>query len=182
MKKPLALAIGWCAFAAVTATTPAIPAQADSAILERPFTAEQIREGAEPGKVIELLRRTPEGETRERWTIVAADADGVSIEHADLDAGGAVIGRPPVRRSTWIELRDHATFPADRSTRVATRRTTPLGELSGWLYTTRDPAAGTVSEYFFATEYPGAPVEVRVTKDGAIVYEMTQQVRRRGNP
>ncbi|MFN7941051.1 MAG: hypothetical protein U0X73_05605 [Thermoanaerobaculia bacterium] len=147
--------------------------------MPRPFTAEQIRDEFAPGTVIELTRRTPAGETRQRWTVVAADVGGVSIEYADLDATGHVDGTPKIERSTWVELRDHASFPADRSTREETRRDTALGDLSGWLYTVRDAAAGTVSELFFAASLPGPPVEMRVTKDGKTVFEMTQRVHRK---
>mgnify|MGYP000296608247 CR=1 FL=1 len=33
----------------------------------------------------------------------------------------AVTGEPGVNRATWIELRDHATFPADSATRERPR-------------------------------------------------------------
>ena len=103
-----------------------------------------------PGLTLELHRKTAEGETLERWTVMAADDDGAYIEHATLDESGAVTGEPALQRSGWIELRDHATFKADRSRREAVTRVTALGELDGWLYTVDDADTGTLSEFFFA--------------------------------
>lgn len=151
----------------------------DPTILRRPFTAEQIRDEWIPGFTVKIRRSSPEGETVERWTVVAADADGVDIEYVPLDADGNAAGESHARRSGWIELRDHASFQADRSTREATTRTTPLGELRGWLYTVRDEQVGTVTEFFFAESLPGAPVEMRVLKDGEPIMDLLQLERHR---
>jgi hypothetical protein len=172
-------ALALLAAAAASAQTPAEPTPAPADILPRPFTAEQIRAEMAPGFTAVLGRRTPEGESRQRWTVVAADAEGVEIEYAALDGAGRPTGEPRVAHSGWVELRDHATFPADRSTREEVTRDTALGRLDGWLYTVRDPDAGTVAEFFFAAAYPGAPVEMRVTQGGETVMEMRQLERHR---
>lgn len=151
----------------------------DPSILLRPFTAEQIRSAWVPGLTLELSRKTPEGEKLERWTVMASDAEGAYIEYATLDAEGSVEGEPRLERSTWLELRDHASFKADRSRRVTITRDTELGELAGWLYTVDDRGTGTVSEYFFARAYPGAPVHVRVTRGEELVMELSQLARHR---
>ena len=179
MGKLAALALGALAVTAGVSWSRSNGEEPQQAILPRPFTADQIRDEFVPGLTIELLRHTPAGESRDRWTVVAADAEGVAIESAVLDAEDKPVGELKVERSAWVELRDHATFPADRSTREEVTRDTPLGRLAGWLYTVRDPGAGTVSEFFFATFLPGAPVEMRVTKGGETVFEMVQRVRRR---
>jgi len=72
-----------------------------------------------------------------------------------------------------------ALFPADRTRREKVTRDTPLGELEGWLYTVENADAGTVSEFFFAEKLPGAPVHMRVTRDGEVLTEMTQIERHR---
>lgn len=147
----------------------------DPTILRRPFTAEEIRDEWVEGFTLKISQRTAGAEQLQRWRVVAADAEGVDIEYATLDPMGNVVDQPAVNRATWIELRDHASFKADR----ATREDTTSGELEGWLYRVRDDDAGTVTEYFFARPLPGAPVWMRVTKDGQPVMEMRQLERHR---
>ncbi len=151
----------------------------DPTILVRPFTAEQIRDEWVPGLRLLMRRTTPDATRVERWTVIAADNEGVDIEFATIADDGTVDGEPPVERSTWIELRDHATFPAARSTREWVSRTTGLGDYEGWLYRVADDSAGTVQEYFFVPELPGAPVQMRVLEGGATVFELEQTARLR---
>jgi hypothetical protein len=167
-------------------TAPAGPAAppppteaAAPAILPRPFTAEQIREEWIPGLTLTLRRVGPAGAVLERWRVVAADEAGAEIEFAALDQAGAVTGLPKTKRSTWVELRDHATFDADRSSRTAATRDTPLGRLDGWLYRSTDEVEGTRSEVFFAHALPGAPIEMRVTRGDELLLELTQVARER---
>lgn len=150
----------------------------DPTILKRPFTADEIRGEWTVGLQLVMLQTTPDGEQKQRWTVVRADDEGCEIEFAMLDDHGKVAGEPTVERTGWVELRDHATFKADVSTREDVTRETPLGTLDGWLYTVRDDEAGTVTEYFFAKSLPGAPVHMRIQKDGATILEMTQVDRK----
>jgi len=71
----------------------------DPLLLERPFTAEEIRDEWVEGFQLTIRRSGPDGEGIERWTVVAADSDGAEIEYATLDENGKVEGEPPVRRS-----------------------------------------------------------------------------------
>lgn len=152
---------------------------ATSEILEQPFTAEQIRNEWVPGLRL-LMRRTSPEETRiERWTVVAADDDGADIEYATIADDGSIVGEPSVARSTWVELRDHASFPAAFSTREWVARTTQLGDFEGWLYRVAEDGAATVQEYFFVPELPGAPVEMRILEGDATVFELEQTARLR---
>jgi len=147
------------------------------ALLDRPFTAEQIRDEWVEGFQLRVRRWTADAEIVERWTVVRTDADGVDIESVVLDQSGSVAGETNVQTSSWVQLRDHASFPADRATREAVSRETPLGELQGWLYSVTDGKSGTVTEFFFAEALPGAPVFVHVLRDGEIV-EIFEQVKR----
>lgn len=151
----------------------------DPTILRRPFTAEQIRDEWAQGLMLVMATRSADGMTLERWSVVVADDDGADIEVVPIDTEGNATGEPRVGRSSWVELRDHANFPADVATREDVVRETPLGELDGWLYRVPDPAAGTVSELFFARSLPGAPVEMRITRDGEPFMELAQIERRR---
>ncbi len=188
MRKALLIAVAVCTIAAcgtdpspveVNAPAPAPSAEPAPAILEHPFTAEQIRDEWIPGLTLVMKTDSPEGGALERWTVVAAAAEGVEIRFQQIDAGGNPAGEPRVTRSGWAELRDHAKFPADRATREEVTRDTALGELEGWLYRVTDEAAGTVTEFFFATSLAGAPVEMRVTRDGQPVMALAQIERQR---
>jgi hypothetical protein len=152
---------------------------ADDEILPRPFTAAQIRDEWVLGFNLTMLRKTGGTEALQRWTVIAADRDAVEIEYVTLDAGGVPVGDTTARRSTWVELRDHATFPAASGTREDVTRNTSLGTLEGWLYTVRDEERNTVTEFFFAKELPGAPVQMRTTSDGEVVGELIQIDRNR---
>jgi hypothetical protein len=162
-----------------TATTgPELDAE-DPTILRRPFTAEQIRDEMVLGFEARVRMWTPGGEEVTRWRVVEADPQSVGIEYVNLDGDGQPIGEPQVQRSDWVELRNHASFPADRATRVRAARQTALGNLYGWLYTVRDEKAGTVTEYFFADSLPGAPVHMRIISGTDVVMEMAQLERDR---
>ncbi len=153
------------------------PAQPESVLLPVPFTAEEIRDEWIEGLTLVLRTRTPGGETWERWTVVAADADGADIEFSPVDAEGNAAGEARVERSSWTELRDHASYPVDVASREQVSRDTALGQLAGWLYRVRDEATGSETELFFASQLPGAPVEMRMSKDGTVAMELTQVER-----
>ena len=148
-------------------------------ILARPFTAEEIRDEWVPGLRLLMRRSSPEAITIERWTVVAADLEGVEIEYATIGDDGSVEGEPSVNRSSWIELRDHASVPAAYSTREWVGRSTGLGELEGWLYRVADPAATSVQEFFFVPSLPGAPVQMRILDGEAAIFELEQTARLR---
>jgi hypothetical protein len=157
----------------------AAPEPAEAAILEQPFTAEQIRDEWVAGFSLVMRRSTP-GEARlERWTVLAADAEGCEIEFAALADDGAVSGEPVVQRSTWSELRDHARFPAAGASREWTHRDTALGALEGWLYRVPEEGSEAVSEFFFVPGLPGAPVQMRTIEGGETVFELEQIERSR---
>lgn len=160
-----------------TATIEEPPSQPEPEVLPTPFTAEQIRDEWTAGLTLVLRTQTPDGETWERWKVIASDAEGAEIEYTPVDAEGAAIGEPRVERSAWTELRDHARYAVDVASREQTSRETALGQLDGWLYTVRDEAAGAETELFFAESLPGAPVVMRMTKGGAVVMELTQVER-----
>lgn len=147
--------------------------------LTTPFTAEEIREEWIQGFSITLRRQSNGEENLQRWTVVAADQETVTIEFAVVDDSGAVIGEPRRNQSTWEELRDHARFPAPLARREQTQRTTTLGEFEGWLYTVENPEEGTLSEFFFAHSKPGAPLWMRTLNGDVTVAELEQIARHR---
>jgi hypothetical protein len=151
----------------------------DPTILKRPFTAEEIRAEWVPGFRLLMRRSYPEQTRIERWTVVAADEEGVEIEYATIADDGSVEGEPTVSRSAWTELRDHAAFPAAHSTLEQVSRSTALGDFEGWLYRVTDPEAATVNEFFFVPSLPGAPVQMRILEGEETVFELEQTARLR---
>lgn len=171
----LLIGLAWgCGSEQAPAEPEAETTSAEPAILERPFTADQIRDGMPEGLVITWRKDSGHGVSMERWTVVASDDDGCEIEYLSLDGSAAALGEPERRSAGWIELRDHANFPADSSTREEISRETPLGTLDGWLYTVRDDAGGTVTEFFFARSLPGAPVSIRVHRGDQLILAQDQ--------
>ncbi len=161
------------------ATGEAPAARPEPGLLPMPFTADEIREEWVEGLTLVMHTKTPEGETRDRWTVVAADTEGVDIRFAPIDAAGNAAGEPRDERSGWVELRDHASYPADTASLEEVTRDTALGRLDCWLYRVRDDATGSETEVLFAKQLPGAPVEMRMSKDGTEIMEMLQVERHR---
>ena len=112
-------------------------------------------------------------------TVLAADDEGAEIEYATIADDGSVDGEPSVSRSSWIELRDHASFPASHSTREWVSRSTALGDFEGWLYRVAEPDAATVREFFFVPSLPGAPVKMRILEGESTITELEQTARLR---
>ena len=151
----------------------------DPSILMRPFTAGEIRDEWVPGFRLLIRLTSPEVILIERWTVVSADDEGVEIETAMIADNGSVAGEPAVARSQWVELRDHASFPASHSTREWVSRSTALGNFEGWLYRVAEPGAAVVNEFFFVPELPGAPVQMRILEGDATIFELEQTARLR---
>jgi hypothetical protein len=151
----------------------------DSTLLPTPFTADENRDEWIEGFQLVIQRRSPSEERLERWTVVRADEDGAVIEYAEIDAYGNVSGEPTIQRSSWQELRDHASFPADHARRERVVRQTPLGEFEGWLYIVGDNESGTTTQFFFVSELPGAPVAMELVDDGTILVALEQLERYR---
>jgi hypothetical protein len=151
----------------------------DPTLIKRPFTAEEIRAEWVPGLRLLMRRSDPEETRTERWTVVSADDVGAEIEYAAIADDGSIVGEPTVGRSTWIELRDHASFPAAASSREWVTRSTQLGEFEGWLYRVAKDGAATVQEFFFVPEMPGAPVHMRILEGDTTIFELEQTARLR---
>jgi hypothetical protein len=151
----------------------------DPSILMRPFSADEIRDEWGPGFQILMRRTYPERIQIERWTVVSADDEGVEIEYATILDDGSLEGEPTIARSGWVELRDHASFPAAHSTREWVSRETALGNFKGWLYRVAEPGAAVVNEFFFVPELPGAPVQMRILEGDETVFELEQTARLR---
>ncbi len=152
------------------------------AIAPRPFTADQIRDAMPKGQVLRFrMEGAGAAATVEEWTVVAADAEGMTLASKVFAEDGALLRDEGEARSTWIELRDHATFPAAATTRTEGELDTPLGRLATWTYEVSKPGddgVPVVSTFVFAKTLPGPPVLLTVTRQGQVVRRMTLLARK----
>ena len=137
-----------------------------------PFTAAEIREGFLPGRIVRSL--VVEGDeapiVRVRHNLTA-DAEGGVYEFWTETPDGRRIGKREQARSTWLELQEHASMPADSTTIEAIEIEVPMGRYDGLRYTRTD--GDTIDTFWFATSLPGAPVRMVETVGGRQVYSST---------
>ncbi|WP_426625634.1 hypothetical protein ACPPVW_06135 [Leifsonia sp. McL0607] len=125
-----------------------------------PFTAAEIRAGCPVGRV--SIVRTPDGLGSIRFA--SDDEEGAWIEDTPLDENGEAAGPVERERSTWLELQEHAAFPAQSATIDSAELTGPLGTLPCLRYAVRRGEA--VLVFWFATDLPGMPIRVERTEGG----------------
>ena len=149
--------------------------------LPTPYTAEQIRDAWVEGFELMTRKRSAGGETYTLTRVFAATEDRFSMYEVEVDKNGRpkTQGQKARYNGTWVELRDHARFPAARASRERAEWDTPLGNLEGWLY--RVEGEGGMTEFFFADDLPGPPVVYRRQGDGLDGF-VAEQVSRRVLP
>lgn len=119
-------------------------------LLATPFTAAEIREATGSGLVIHLLLEGPDGPLGEHVNrFRGTDSDGATLDRWAVAAPHTVVSN----QVTWTELQGHAAFDAETTSVTTVTLQTPLGELNCQRY---DAAHGV---FWFATEYPGMPVQ-----------------------
>jgi hypothetical protein len=164
--------------AAATTASPVELEPDDPSLLRRPFTADEIRDEWVEGFRLLIRRTTPVAVKIERWTVISADDEGAEIEYAIIDEDNKV-SESAVRGTTWVELRDHASFPAATATREWVTRSTGLGTYDGWLYRVIGGDGGAIEEYFFVPSLPGAPLEMKILDGDTTVFTLEQMARLR---
>ncbi|MCK0110717.1 hypothetical protein MWU75_00980 [Ornithinimicrobium sp. F0845] len=136
-----------------------------------PFTAEQIRTHCPDGLRVTLAVESPEGTTFHTDTFRDGDREGVTLESCPSDAQGTPTGPARTTRVTWLDLQEHASFPAEQTAVGEETITGPLGILPCLRYDVR-LAAGPVT-FWFAVGHPGMPV--RFEGQGSVT-EMVDRV------
>lgn len=157
------------------------PPWPESGVGPTPYSAEQLR-AAHPDGTELCWQMTQNGERGpdQRMRFGDGDEDGVTVRQWS-ERAGEVIGAPAEQRSTWAELRDHARFDAEMTTREAATVTVAAGTFACWLYSVREVARpGVVQQYYFAHARPGPPVLYVLTSDGEEQYRMELVEPRRG--
>jgi hypothetical protein len=145
-----------------------------------PFTAEEIREGSPPGRVLRHRIVAPGKPTVvQEFRVLKADDDWCVREGRVFSEEGEALGEPKESRAAWLELQAHATFPADHTSIEDVKLELPAGTFDCMLYTVLD--GKTVREYWFARELPGMPVKMRIEDDGKSRMEMELVEHRDGD-
>jgi hypothetical protein len=141
-----------------------------------PFTTEQIRDSMPPGTHVRL-RTEVEGmpTTIADWTVTVTDEATVTIEYVIEDEAGTVLSGPESQTSDWVELRDHAAFPAAQTTVTQATVTVPSGTFDTQLYTvqaTDDDGNPVTRRFHFSPELPGPPVQFEEEQEGRTIVRM----------
>lgn len=147
-----------------------LAAVAGEELAPRPFTAAQIRAFHPPGTTFVHAVESRGEVRRTRSTVVSADQEWVEFEDQALDEAGSPVGEPSRWKASWVELRDHATFPAQDTTITDVRHTVPAGTFECWLYVVTSD--NEERHFYFAKEKPGAPIAVFTWKNGEVVSRM----------
>ena len=135
--------------------------------LPTPFSAQQIRDGCPAGRTIRIREELPGASPSFRGIrFLEADERGAEQEFQATDADGIPVGEPSRRHSTWLELQQHASQPADATTVQEVTLDLPFGPFDCWLYAVR--RLESELRFWFAKELPGMPVQVEEWTDGSL--------------
>jgi hypothetical protein len=135
--------------------------------LPTPFSAAQIRDGCPAGRTIRIREEAPgQPPSFRRIRFLEADERGAEQEFQATDAAGNPVGAPSGSHSTWLELQQHASQPADATTVAEVTVDLPFGPFDCWLYVVQRPEAEL--RFWFAKELPGMPVQVEEWTAGTL--------------
>jgi hypothetical protein len=140
--------------------------------LPTPFSADEIRVGCPPGRMVRSLVVRPGNEDYVHVTrFVGGDAQGADQESWTETPQGVRLADPKRARSTWLELQEHASMPAATTQITEEVVDLPAGTFDCLLYTRLD--GDTVSAFWFARSAPGMPLKFEQHVRGALVMSST---------
>lgn len=140
--------------------------------LPTPFTAAEIRDACRPGRTLRFAIERPDAEPIVRVTrYVAWDPEGVEQDAWAEGPDGTRVGGPERSRSSWLELQEHASFPAATTRRTEEELRIPAGTFRCLRYDRTDDDG--MWRFWFALELPGQPVRFEHEVDGAVVFTST---------
>jgi hypothetical protein len=169
----LVLAVAW-------ADTPPAEHRMKEGHAPTPFSAEQIRKGCPPGRVITLkIERPGKDPVQQKLHFVGGDKEFAEIEFVPMDKDGKHLREPVMRRSKWTALQAHASMPEKGLVITEGEVKVPVGKFKCWVYTQTTEAGGrkTVRTLHFAKKLPGPPVLVTVDVNGKRTQTVTMVAR-----
>lgn len=144
-------------------------------LLPAPFSAEEIRAGCPEGRTLRLRVTAPDETSyfrKSRYT--ACDAEGVTIDTWRVDEHGLPVGEIHSERSTWQELQENASFPADQTVVENTQVVLAMGTYPCRVYTVGGPSG---PRFWFVDSFPGMPVRYEIpTETGTEVTEVVRDL------
>jgi hypothetical protein len=145
-----------------------------------PFTAAEIRDRCPAGRTMRLRVEPEEGEAYERRIrFVEVDEAGAVQEFTRLSASGDAVGDVVTHRSTWLDLQEHASYPAERASIEPDELELPFGRLACLRYTV-DGDGDEVERFWFARSLPGMPVRYESVRGGRVVAATTMVANETG--
>jgi hypothetical protein len=140
--------------------------------LPTPFSAAEIRDASRPGRTQRFRVERSDTDPVIRVTrYVGGDAQAAEQESWLESSAGAVLGEREVSRPTWLELQEHASFPAATTVRVDEELTVPAGTFACLRYDRTDDDG--TWRFWFARDLPGHPVRLEHEADGRVVFSST---------
>ena len=146
-----------------------------------PFTAAEIRGGCPAGRRMRLRVEADGADPYERTIrFVEADEDGAVQEFQRRTADDAPEGDPVIHRSTWLELQEHASYPAALVTIEPAELVLPFGGFDCQLYTVRTDDG--LDRFWFARDLPGMPARYESLRDGRVMASTVMIANEIGEP
>lgn len=140
--------------------------------LPTPFSAAEIRDSKRPGHTLRLHIQAAGEEPIVRVTrFVETDEEGAVMESQRFTLAGEALDEPVRRRSTWLELQSHASFPAATTTRSEETVELSFGRFDALHYVAMDGTE--MAHFWFALALPGMPVKTEDWQDGELRHAMT---------
>src|SRR5579872_4078316 len=148
------------------------PHQLEPAHLPTPLTAEEIRLGCPPGRVLRYLHeRVGQARSIHVSRYVYASAEGCIQESWQESPDGVRQGDPERSAATWLELQQHASFPSATTERDDDEIELDAGRFSCMRYTRVDETG--TWRFWFARDLPGAPVRFEQHVGDQVVFKAT---------
>lgn len=151
---------------------PADPHQLRPDHLPTPFTADEIRRGCQPGRLVRsLVIESGEDPVIRVVRFVSADEDGAEHESWTESPDGTPLSEPARGRSRWLDLQAHASFPAATTEVAEETIDIPAGRFACLRYTNREGDG--VRTFWFARSAAGMPLRFEQQTGDTVTYAST---------
>ena len=148
------------------------PHQLREGDLPTPFTANEIRAANPVGSTIRMrIERAGADPVINVSRYLSADESGAVRESWDETPTGERIGEPEQSRETWLDLQEHASFPAAETRVDDDVIELPIGRLVCRRYT--QTTSDSVRTFWFALDLPGQPVRWEIRAGSQLVMAVT---------
>lgn len=125
--------------------------------LPTPFTAEQIRAGCRPGRELRMrIERSGQDPIIRVVRYLVGDEITAVQETWEESTDGVTLREPEVSRETWLELQEHASFPAASTVVADETIEIPAGTYACLRYA--QSSEDGLRTFWFAKELPGQPI------------------------